>query len=199
MTLGLYKMTLALFLDVIIAFLLAGTIYFVWQLSERLQRFRQNRQEIERVVRDLNDAIVRAGQATQGLRQTAEGIGQDLQKSINQATELSDELQLVTEAANNLATRLERASDQGPGRNQAPPSPPSSVRADIGPAQANSSDRPTFAIRDAEYDARRGGTASDDDHAQMWDDDIESKSQAEIDLMRALQGQKKSSATSRSV
>jgi exonuclease VII small subunit len=180
-------MTLALFLDIVIAFLLVGTIYFVWQLSERLSRFRQNRAELERVIRDLNTAILQAQQSVTSLRQTADQSGEGLQKSIRTATELADELLLITEAGNNLAGRLERAADRGGTGPGEPAITIPTTRAHTTARHDEPADPfPSFMIRDPEFDSARMQDSPADSLAEPM------LSQAERELRRALEQHQKS-------
>ena len=181
-------MTFALLLDITIAFLLGGTIFFVWRLSDQLARFRASRTEMDRLVRDLNMSVDRAQGAIIALREAAQNSGEELQKKMRQATELSDELQMINESANSLATRLEnaasrvRANDDGAGADYSAPrkvSPPTDI--------SERDTFPAFAIRDPEFDGR--GDDSGDNHDLGDGDDL--RSEAEKELFRALQQNKK--------
>ncbi len=172
-------MTFSLALDLIMTFLLAGTIYFAWKLSEQIARFRNSRGEMERLIRDLNGAVDRAQQSIQGLRAAADTSGQDLHKVMRSATELCDELQIMTESANSLATRLERSVTGGTPTHFEPREVPPQKRAETPSAF------PGFAIRDPEFD----GTVVPDTATPNWrdaSDDQDMQSQAEKDLRRAL-------------
>lgn len=177
-------MTFSLALDLIMTFLLAGTIYFAWKLSEQIARFRNSRGEMERLIRDLNGAVDRAQQSIQGLRMTADTSGQDLHKVMRSATELCDELQIMTESANSLATRLERAVSGGNNAHFEAPQPRAQNRPET-PAAF-----PGFSIRDPEFD----GTVTPDVAPVNWraaDEDDDLQSQAEKDLRRALAASQK--------
>lgn len=175
-------MTFALMLDIVITFLLAGTIYFVWKLSEQMARFRNSRADMERVIRDLNIAVDRAQQSIIAMRGSADTSGQELQKIMRSATELSDELQIMTESANALATRLERAAGSQAGTVANEP---------MRPVSSPSREEHVFsgfAIRDPEFD----GTVEPDHTGADWNgSDDDGRSQAEKDLARAMQQNKK--------
>ena len=188
-------MTFALFLDIIVACLLAGTIFYVWQLSSQLARFRQNRQEMDRFIRELSTAIERANLAIAGMRAAAETSGAELHKRTRSATEISDELQLMIESANNMATRLERAaSAASSAAMESSPSSTAPVPKPYAPSGASpavhddtSTAFPAFAIRDPEFDPERHGDNTDKDSS--FEDEFESESERE--LFRALQGRRK--------
>lgn len=189
-------MNFALLLDITITFLLVGTIYYVWQLSTQLQRFRDNRAEMDRFIRDLSQSIDRANIAVAGMRAAADTSGETLQKQMRAATELSDELQLMIESANNMATRLERAADTiqpVPASDHAaiPPTSPvpfgSGLQKSMPPTEPIPS-FPTFSIRDPEFDPTRPKDTAPDN--SFSNDEFESES--ERALFRALQNRRTS-------
>lgn len=174
----------AMLLDIVIAFLLVGTIYYAWRLSEGLMRFRNNRAEMERLIRELNNAVLRAQESITALREAADTSGNDLQKIMRGAAELSDELQLMTESANSLASRLEQASLSRPVESISGPLSRHPAAAENG--------FPGFNIRDPEFDGAvpdRAVAVDDDD----WSGVEDLRSNAEKELFRALQKNKKGS------
>lgn len=184
-------MSFAMILDIVMTFLLAGTIYFAWRLSDQIYRFRNSRAEMDRLVRDLNMAVDRAQGAILSLRETAQSSGDDLQKLMRQATELSDELQLMTESANSMASRLEGAAGRGRTADDVPDVAP--VRQSPRAVSSVSSDDvfPGFSIRDPEFDGTVNSdelTSSNDDE---WSGDDDLRSEAEKELARAMQKNKK--------
>jgi hypothetical protein len=180
-------MTFALVVNLVVMILLAGTIYFCWKLQDQLARFRNNRQEMDRLVRDLNAAVERAQSSIGNLRETAKTSGDDLQRIMNKATGLSDELQLMTESANNMATRLENASSRNRSDDNLPS--PRSV-----PKKEDSEPHFGFSIRDPEFDGsveRDDGVSSPTTPEDDWNGVEHLQSRAEQDLFRALQKAKK--------
>ena len=176
-------MPFSLFVDLVMTFLLAGTIYFVWRLSSQIDRFRNTRADMDRLIRDLNFAIERSQQAIQGMRDAAQTSGEDLQRIMRGATELSDELQIMTESANSLAARLEQASARGgTGGDVQKLSTAEPVRRETYTADTSF---PGFAIRDPEFD---GSSVRDDDVDWAADDDM--RSEAEKELIKAMQNKK---------
>jgi hypothetical protein len=96
-----------LFLDLLMIALLGATIFYAFRLSRHLETFRSNRSEMERLIRDLSTQITRAQEGISALEETAGETGKELRDLVLRGKELSDELQLMTEAGNSLATRLE--------------------------------------------------------------------------------------------
>jgi hypothetical protein len=93
--------------DIVITCLLATTIFFAIKLSRHLDSFRSNRASMENLIRELSGQITRAQEGTSVLDELSANRGDELRASILRATELSDELQLMTQSANSLAERLE--------------------------------------------------------------------------------------------
>lgn len=165
---------LPLILNGLILVLLAATIFFAARLSLNLRDFRASRKDLDQLVRDLGISVTRAEGAIAGMRQTASESGRDLQELVNQARSLSEELQLMNEAGNNLAGRLEKAAERGGSSRHAAENAEPPVR---GP----------FAIRDPEFE-RDGDEGGDDAISGL-------QSRAEKELFEALQGRRNKGGT----
>lgn len=100
------------FMDVAILVLLAGTVFFAFRLNLNLKHFKDSRSQMEGLVNRLAVNIERAEKAIAGLQVSARNSGADLDKKIKESKFLSDELKFMTEAGNNLATRLEKLADR---------------------------------------------------------------------------------------
>lgn len=98
--------------DAIIMVLLAATIVFAAKLSISLKRFKDNRDILDKMIRDLNTNVNDAERVIGQLQNNARETGSDLQRMIDQASALSDELSLMTEAGDNLAGRLEKLAER---------------------------------------------------------------------------------------
>lgn len=197
---------LGLILDVLIVVLLSATIYFAARLSVYLKNFRQGRAEMDTLVRTLSESVLRAQEAITGMQQTADDAGKELQRLIDASLEISEELQLINEAGNNLATRLEGVAERN--RRIAEQidassgfSPDTRDRTSSGSStiktKADPSDSP-FVIRDPEFDAWNDdfdeeeddtGFFFSDDDDKGWDEES-LMSQAEKELHAALHGGK---------
>lgn len=103
----------ALILDSLIVVLLAATIVYAAILNHRLTRLRDNRIEMERATRSFAEAAAKADAGIKGLKRTADETGSALQKDIERAQALRDELAFIVEAAEAVAARLEGAASGG--------------------------------------------------------------------------------------
>ena len=99
--------TFPLILDILIVILLSATIGFAIVLNRRLSRLRENKAELDDLVKGFADAAGRAEVSVAGMKETASKAADALQKSIDRAQALRDELQFMIEAADSLASRLE--------------------------------------------------------------------------------------------
>lgn len=97
-------------LDGMILIMLIITVIYAIKLSSLLNSFKDNRAFIETLIAELSLSVEKAEQAIQGLRNSARESGRDLQTLINEASALSDELQIMTEAGDNMALRLEKVA-----------------------------------------------------------------------------------------
>lgn len=111
---------LGLVLDAVIVVLLVATIVYAATLSRRLNRLRDSRQEMEEAVKGFAEAATKADAAIKGLKHAAEESGAPLQKQIDRAQGLRDELRFLIEAAESLAGRLESAAGGAAPRATAP-------------------------------------------------------------------------------
>lgn len=120
-------------LDVLIVCLLVGTVIHATMLNRNLNRLRDGRAELDGLVQSLSASVTRAEAAIQGMKRSAAECGGDLQKQIEAARSLADELHIMNESGNNLAQRLERSArvsrDSYKTESAEPAAPPSGLRA----------------------------------------------------------------------
>lgn len=113
-----------LILDSLIVVLLLATIFYCVVLNRRLGRLRNSRAELERATRAFAEAAGRADAGIKGLRRSAEESGAGLQQEIQRAQELREEMQMLVDAAESLAKRLEGAAGSARAAAGAPTSQP---------------------------------------------------------------------------
>ena len=116
-------LTFPLILDILIVILLSATIGFAIVLNRRLSRLRDNKAELDDLVKGFADAAGRAEVSVAGMKETAAKSADMLQKSIERAQTLRDELQFMIEAADSLASRLESSVGAHTVRATTGPSP----------------------------------------------------------------------------
>ena len=98
---------LSLIMDVAVLAGLAATLYYAMRLTRSLEGFRKYRQEFGALIADLSRNIEKAHAAIQAMRSASTESGGNLQDVIDEARLLADELQLINQASNSLASRLE--------------------------------------------------------------------------------------------
>lgn len=199
-------------LDAVILILLCVTIFYAARLSMFMNNFRDNKAEFDVLMDNLGRNIKRAEQAIATMRMLAAESGGELQEAVKDAKFLSDELRFMTDAGDNLATRLEKLAERNRElidllENAGGIGPDTLVKTGHFPGRARiapetmeeertvSSSAPSFfKIHDRDFDR-------DEEHdAAVWSapaDKAENglQSQAEKDLYDALQhGKKKSKA-----
>ncbi|MGE4312956.1 MAG: DUF6468 domain-containing protein [Pseudobdellovibrionaceae bacterium] len=102
--------TLGFIMDVVILVTLAATIFYAMRLSGQLKILKDSKSQLELLVSNLAINITRAQEAIQEMHDVANEASDTLQGAIKQARGMSDELELITEAGENLADRLEAAA-----------------------------------------------------------------------------------------
>lgn len=149
--------TVSLIIDLVMVGLLAATIAYAIILNKQIIKLRESRGEMTELIKGLNEAMVKAETGVRGLKKTAHDTGEDLQRTVNKAQTLRDELEFMIEAADALANRLGTVGDNRPKPVSAPrPAPKPSLSAR--PAMAP---RPLAQIQDGDHDE------DDDDHAPL--------------------------------
>jgi hypothetical protein len=98
--------TIILIFDVVIAGLLIATIVYAIMLNRQLVNLRESRGEMEALIRSFGEATARAESGIKAMKRTAADTGEGLQKSIEKAASLRDELHFLVEAGESLAQRL---------------------------------------------------------------------------------------------
>jgi hypothetical protein len=99
----------SLLLDVVVAGLLVATIAYAVRLSRRLAVLREDRQQLQDMIKGLQKATQQAEEAVGGLRLGAADAGKGLHNIVERAQGLKADLLFITEKADSAADRLEAA------------------------------------------------------------------------------------------
>jgi Domain of unknown function (DUF6468) len=162
-------------LDLVVSGLLIATISYAVMLNNRLTALRKNRDDLAKVIVSFNEATVRAESSIPKLKRAAEEAGTTLQDRVEKAQSLRDDLAFMIERADTMANRLENAVK--------------SARSEVRiPAQGNGAGggggapppraNPSKAAQQATVAAAA---------AAAEDNDFDDRSEAERELLRALQ------------
>jgi hypothetical protein len=100
-------MTLTTVLDAVVAALLVATIVYAMLLSRRLAALRDDKQQLEALIRSLDQSAQRAEAGIASLKLAADRIGQELQQQVDRGQGLRTDLGYMIEMAGGLADRLE--------------------------------------------------------------------------------------------
>jgi hypothetical protein len=199
----------SLLLDLTVAALLVATIVYAGRLSRRLSVLRDDRAQLQDMIKGLQKATQQAEDAVGGLRLGAADAGRALHEIVESARVLKADLMFITEKADAAADRLEAALKvqreaapaeapaalgAGPGRDPRRRPPP---RAELEPAAADAKaaqSRLSSLLKQAETPppappprpapaAPAAAPAAEADRAAP-------QSRAERDLLRALEGRR---------
>ena len=122
---------ISLIIDLVMVGLLAATIAYAIILNKQIIKLRESRGEMAELIQGLNEAMTKADSGVRGLKKTAADTGEDLQRTVNKAQTLRDELQFMIETADGLANRLGSVGDRDGSRGSSartPVKPPLAAR-----------------------------------------------------------------------
>lgn len=136
-----------LILDLVVAGLLVATIVYAVRLNRRLAALREDRAQLQDMIKGLQKATGQAEEAVGGLRLSAADAGKTLHDAVERAQGLKADLIFITEKANVAADRLEAAL-----RAQRDAAPPAAVSPP--PQAAEPRRRPRVEMEPAAADAK---------------------------------------------
>ncbi len=97
---------MSLVLDGVVVVLLVATIGYAVVLNRRIGEMRKWKAEFDRLITTFNQATKRAETGIQSLKSVAIQRGPDLQRSLDKARSLRDDLAYLVERGDTLADRL---------------------------------------------------------------------------------------------
>jgi len=98
--------------NIIIIAALGATIYYCIRLSRQFAQMQADRRAFEALIQSLNVASARAEAAIRSLKEAALGSGGDLQEKIGNARAIFDELEIMIQAGDSLANRLQALAEK---------------------------------------------------------------------------------------
>jgi hypothetical protein len=101
-----------LLLNILILAALGVAIFYCVRLSKQLNQVRAERKAFETLIQSLNFASARAEGSIQSFKEVATGNGDILQDKINKARAMVDELEIMIQAGDSLADRLQNLAEK---------------------------------------------------------------------------------------
>lgn len=102
-----------LFFNVVILIALGVTIFHCLRLSRQFNEMQANRKAFEALIQSLNVASSRAEAVIRSLKEAAMDSGDALQEKMGRARALSEEMEIIIQAGDNLANRLQAVAEKG--------------------------------------------------------------------------------------
>jgi hypothetical protein len=106
------ELVFRIILDVALIGLIIAAIYYAMRVEKQMSGIRASRKEMEKFVHDFGATVGRAENGIRGLKQVARDSGDDLERLIEKAQAMRDELKFVVEHADQLAERVSSMSIQ---------------------------------------------------------------------------------------
>src|ERR1700688_4064391 len=94
-------------LDTLLVVLLAATLFHAVRLERALGVLRRDRAALEALVATFNASTRAAESGVERLRSATDGAGRQIQRQIDTATTLKDDLTFLTQRGEGLADRLD--------------------------------------------------------------------------------------------
>ena len=114
-------------LDVVLIAMVAVGLVQAGRLIKHLAGLQESRVEMEKFVRDFSATVYRAEAGIKSLKQAARDSGDDLEKLVQKAVLIRDELNFIVGSADQIAERLShsashavKSEDKGPGLSSEP-------------------------------------------------------------------------------
>ena len=102
-------------LDLLLMILLGATIAYCINLSRKLSVMRDAQAELAKVAQQFDQAIVRSKLGIADLKNASEKVGTELQREIEEGSQLLEEMKLINASSSRIADRLQE-SVGGAGR-----------------------------------------------------------------------------------
>lgn len=157
-----------LLLDALMMLLLAAVLAYAVLLNRQLGMLRKNRDDLAKLITHFNEATVRAESSIPKLRKAADEAGLVLADRVEKAHALRDDLAFMIERADTMATRLEASVRTARSESKATPRPAAAPSAGTAAAPA-------------------AAAATSAGRAPAVEDSDDERSEAERQLLRALQ------------
>lgn len=177
-------------LDLLVSALLIATIGYAVMLNQRLTQLRKNRDDMAKIIVSFNEATVRAESSIPKLRRAAEDAGQSLQERVEKAQSLRDDLAFMIERADTMANRLENGVRSARTEVRAAPAKdaPRVGTASVSTlSAANSIPANSIPGSSASGSSQGSRAATLAAAAAASEQDVDERSEAERELLRALQ------------
>lgn len=101
-----------LMMDFVVLVALGVTIYMMRNVSASIKVIRDGKTELQGLLQQLNIHISNAQHAIEEMRKLADDRAKQIQKQVDHAGSVIEELQYIQKAADNVAQRLEKLTGQ---------------------------------------------------------------------------------------
>ncbi len=101
-----------IFFDVVILVALGVTVFYCLRLSRQFNEMQANRKAFEALIQSLNVASSRAETVIRSLKDAAMDSGDMIQEKMGRARALTEELEIMIQAGDNIANRLQDTAEK---------------------------------------------------------------------------------------
>jgi uncharacterized protein YoxC len=101
-------------LDLLVIVALLAAIYYLRTVSSGIKIIREGRTELQQILKEMTSSIQKADQTIQGMKNLADDKSRNLQKHMDQAEALAEELKFMIQSADQVAQRLVKSTEAAP-------------------------------------------------------------------------------------
>jgi len=98
--------------DGIVLAAIGAAIFYAARLSQQIKAMQADRKAFDLLIQALNLACAKAESAVRNMKEATEDADDTLQAQINKARSLSDELEIILQAGDSLASRLQKTAEK---------------------------------------------------------------------------------------
>ncbi|HEY1095659.1 MAG TPA: DUF6468 domain-containing protein [Alphaproteobacteria bacterium] len=110
-------------LDALVIMFLMAAIYYMRIVAGAMKTIREGKTELQQVLKEMTLAIGKADETIQGMKRLADDKTRLLQKQMDGAQNLIEELKFINHSADHLAQRLTAKASAAPAPAAAPAKP----------------------------------------------------------------------------
>lgn len=100
-------------LDILVLLSLSISVVYMFVLTKHIKKIREGKHDLQKTVAELSANIEKAGSSLDNIKKIADQRGRDLERLIDQATSIIDEMNFINKASDNVAERLGKLVTQG--------------------------------------------------------------------------------------
>lgn len=127
-------------LDAVVIVTLLYAIYYMRIVAKSMRVIRDGKSEMQQILKEMTQSIAKAEETVQGMKRLADDKGRNLQRQMDDAQQLAEELKFINQTANTMAQRLEKNTTLAAAAHPATAPKPTAAAASMSKAEKDLAD-----------------------------------------------------------